>query len=126
MASITLLAGSVGILSIDSTVTVTGASVLSVQESIAGEATTAFTVAVDVSAVKAMIVVSTIDCILETNSASSPAHTLNLLANQPYVWHTNSYDTFKFTTTDITSLHFTVAGATAGTVTLEVITDPTP
>lgn len=95
-------------------------------EAIAGSATTQLMVTLDVSAVTGFAIVSTVDATLKTNDTGTPAHTLALRANEPYHWHTNSYDTFKLATTDITSMYFVVAGATAGTVSIEAVYDVTP
>jgi hypothetical protein len=110
---------------ISNTTSYTGSMGISISETIAGSSTTQITVAIDVSAVTGFIVCSTVAATLKTNSAGSPADTLILVANVPYFWHTAAYDTFKFGT-DITSLHMVVAGATAGTLTLEAVIDATP
>lgn len=94
-------------------------------EAIAGSDTTPFTIAIDISAVKGFSVVSTVDCTLKTNDTGSPDDTIPLRANEPYQWHTNAYDAFLLTV-DVTALYFVVAGATAGTVTLAAVVDPTP
>ncbi len=111
--------------SITDTASYQGSLGISISEAIAGSATTQITVGIDVSAVTGIIIKSTVAATIKTNSAGSPADTLVLVANQPYFWHTGSYDTFKFGT-DITSLHLVVAGATAGTFTLEAVVDSTP
>lgn len=110
---------------ISNTTSYTGSLGISLSEAIAGSSTTAITVAIDVSAVSAIILNSTVAATLKTNDAGSPDDTLVLVANQPYLWHTTAYDTFKFGT-DITSLHLVVAGGTAGTFTLEAVVDSTP
>lgn len=94
-------------------------------EAIAGSGTTPFTIAIDVSAVKGFSVTATVDCTMKTNSSGSPDNTIVLRANEPYQWHTNAYDAFLLDT-DVTALYFVVAGATAGTVTLAAVVDPTP
>jgi len=94
-------------------------------EAIAGSATTQVIATLDVSAVKAFMVVSTVAATLKTNSSSEPDETITLVANQPYVWHTTDYNAFLLET-DVTSFYFTVAGATAGTVTILAAVDPTP
>lgn len=94
-------------------------------EAIAGSATTQFIVTLDVSAVTGFMIVSTVSCTLKTNDTGSPANTIALRANEPYIFNTNDYNTFLLTT-DVTSMYFVVAGATAGTVTLAAVVDPTP
>lgn len=110
---------------ITDTTAYTGSLGISLSEAIAGSATTAITVALDVSAVTAIIFKSTVAATLKTNSASTPADTIVLVANQPYFWHTTAYNTFLLGT-DVTSLHLVVAGGTAGTFTLEAVVDSTP
>lgn len=105
--------------------TVEGAAHVEIEESCENAATTAITVALDVSAVKSFIAVSTKNVILETNSPSSPADTINLVANVPYIWHTSSYDAFALGT-DVTSIHITNASGAAATVKIRALSDPTP
>lgn len=113
-------------LSSDKSIDVSGAmQVLVDGEAIAGSATTQLFVPLDVSAVVGFAIVSTVATTLKTNSSGSPDNTLALVANQPYIWHTGAYDTFKLTT-DVVSMYFVVAGATAGTVTIAALIDPTP
>lgn len=102
-----------------------GSLAISVSETIAGSSTTQLFVPVDVSAVKGFAIMSTVAATLKTNSSGSPDNTLVLRANEMYQWHTDSYDTFKLTT-DVVSMYFVVAGATAGTVTIEAVADATP
>lgn len=94
-------------------------------ETAAGSGTTEFVVAIDVSAVKSFFVVCSVDAILETNSSSAADDTISLVAGVPYVWNTDSYDAFLLGT-DVTSIFFTVAGATAGVVYLGYVADATP
>lgn len=107
------------------TISQTGSSYVTVSDTIAGSATTNIAFTCDVSAVKMFQVTSTVAATLKTNSSGSPVDTITLVANQPYVWYYGAYDTFKLGT-DVTTLYFTVAGATAGTVTIDCLTDATP
>jgi hypothetical protein len=61
---------------------------------------------IDVSQVAYLFLLSDVDLTLETNSGSAADETIELKANVPYEWHTDSYDTLKFET-DITSLFAT-------------------
>lgn len=79
----------------------------------------------DVSAVKSFYIVSSQAVTLETNSGSSPANTIALLADIPYIWTTDSYDTFLLTT-DVTSFFFTNASGSTATIYMEAIIDSTP
>ncbi len=51
---------------------------------------------------------------IETNAIDAAGgNTLNLIANEPYIWHTNSDDTFLLTL-DVSTIYVTnAAGATA-------------
>jgi hypothetical protein len=84
-------------------------------------------IAIDVSAVKAIYILSDYAMILQTNSGSSPADTLTLVANVPYIWTTDSYDVFKFGT-DVTAIFATTGaiGTTDATLQIRVLYDPTP
>lgn len=105
--------------------TYSGSSAVSVSDAIAGSSTTQIVIAIDVSAVKGFMVTTSVAATLKTNSSGSPDDTITLKANVPYVWNTDSYDTFLLTT-DVTSIYFVVAGATAGTARIEVVSDATP
>ena len=83
------------------------------------------TAAIDVSAVKSFYLVSDQAVTVETNSGSSPADTLTLVANVPYIWHVNSYDTFKFGT-DITAFFITNASGSAAVMKMRCVLDSTP
>ena len=84
-----------------------------------------FSVAIDISQVKCIYILSDQDVLLETNSSSSPTNTINLKANQPYLWYVNAYDTCKITA-DVTSAFFTNAGATQANVKMRWLYDITP
>jgi hypothetical protein len=82
-------------------------------------------VAIDVSAVKAFYIVSDYAVTLETNSGSTPADTISLVADVPYVWTTDSYDTFQLGT-DVTSFFFTNASGSNATIKMHTVIDATP
>jgi|GEM_PF-1794018 len=71
--------------------------------------------ALDVSKCKSFFLVSTQDVTFETNDGSSPDDTISLRANEPYVWHTNSYDSFLLGT-DVTSVFITNASGSTATI----------
>ncbi|KKN53084.1 hypothetical protein LCGC14_0605960 [marine sediment metagenome] len=81
--------------------------------------------ALDVSLIQAIIIVSDKDVTMETNDGTTPADTINLLANNPYIWYTGSYFT-NLLTTDITGLYFTNSSGGVANVKLLVIKDTTP
>lgn len=82
-------------------------------------------VSIDVSEIKSIVVMCTKDATLETNSGSSPANTITLKANEPYIWWSNAPWVNKFTT-DVTAMFLTVAGTGAFDFHCIVLQDPTP
>jgi hypothetical protein len=76
----------------------------------------------DVSQVKAIAILSDQDVTIKTNSSGSPANTLALKANAPYIWYTNKLPAFVFTT-DITAMYLTNIAAL--TLKMEILVDPT-
>lgn len=82
--------------------------------------------AVDVSTVKTFWIVSTQDVTVETNDGTTPADTIALKANIPYVWIASApYDTFLLGT-DVVSLKVTNASGSAAVVTSGHTYDETP
>lgn len=81
-------------------------------------------VGIDVSAVKACVINSTKALTIETNGTTGD-ESLVLVADIPYVWYTNKYDSFKFST-DVTALYLTNASGSSATVNLFVQYDATP
>lgn len=75
--------------------------------------------------VKSFVVTSDQDVSLKTNSTSSPGNTLALKANVPYIWNSDSYDTFKITV-DVTKWYATNAGAVNANLKFRRLSDPTP
>lgn len=99
---------------------------LSMEVPVAGSVTDQESVVgIDISQVKAFYMVSDQDLTVETNDGTTPADTIVLVANEPYIWNEDSYDAFQLGT-DVTSLFLTNAGATAATFNLEVLYDSTP
>lgn len=88
-----------------------------------------FNVAVDVSAIVALLLVADKDCVVETNSGGSPVNVFTLTAGKPFLFV--QYGTLALrdtgntaVTTDITALFITCAESTR----LEgrILTDGTP
>jgi hypothetical protein len=78
----------------------------------------------DVSQVKAIVILSDQDLTLETNNSGTPVDTLALKANVPYFWYTNKPQALAFGT-DITALYVTNASAAIATLKIEILVDPT-
>lgn len=77
----------------------------------------------DVSQIKALFIHSTCALTIETNSSSSPANTITLVADVPYIWTEHSYNS-NLLTTDVTSLY--LSSAATGTLNIRMSYDTTP
>ena len=82
-------------------------------------------VAVDVSAIQCIMIVSTEDVTLETNDGTTPDDTISLLADVPYIWDTDSYFV-NLLTVDITSVFITNASGATANIKMFGVTDATP
>jgi hypothetical protein len=106
--------------------TYTGSGKVSIEETIAASTTDDdIVLALDVSAIQSIIILSDQDVKIETNDGTSPDDTIDLVADVPYVWNTDSYDSCLLTT-DVTVIYVTNAGATAATLKIEALLDATP
>jgi len=80
----------------------------------------------DVSAVKSFYLVSDQTITLETNAVDAAGgNTLALIANEPYIWHDTSLDSFKLTA-DVTTTYWTNASGAAATIYCVALFDATP
>lgn len=106
------------------TVEKTAGAEINIEEAISANQTNlAITLALDVSAMKSLVISSDVAMTLKTNSSGSPADTINLTANVPIVWHaTNGFA--NILTTDVTVLY--VTNTAAGTLKLYALQDVTP
>lgn len=105
----------------------TAGAVQRLSESCPGSTETELVIAIDVSEIKVLYINSTQDVTLNTNAADpGGTDTINLTANKPLVWTSDSYYANPLITGDVTSIFIDVAGATAATFDLRVMTDPTP
>ena len=78
----------------------------------------------DVTQVKSIIIVSDQAVTLEFNNSTTGVPTIVLVANMPYVWTTNSYDTLILTA-DVTALYITNASGSTANVKIRALIDPT-
>lgn len=78
------------------------------------------------SRLKSIVVSSTQDIILETNSSSAADTTVNLVADKPLIWYTGNYLANPFVAADVVSLFFTNAGADDADIVIETLIDATP
>lgn len=112
--------------SLSKTVTKTGSLETVLDESVADAQTDVqINVAIDVTAVKEFYLVSDQDVTLETNSGSTPDDTLSLVANEPYVWHSTSLDSFLLTV-DVTAFFITNASGSVANIDGHWVVDATP
>lgn len=79
----------------------------------------------DVSQVKAFFMLAQGDMTIKTNNAGAPDNTLELKAGIPYIWFTNSYDSFQITV-DVTKLFVSDGSAAENRLQIEDVFDSTP
>jgi hypothetical protein len=82
-------------------------------------------ISIDVSQIKSIYILSTQDLTLETNNSGAPVDTISLVANMPYIWTTDSYDTNKLGT-DVTAIYLTNSSGATATFDLRCVYDSTP
>lgn len=99
---------------------------LLIDEAIADSATDELVACVvDVSEIAAVYIVCDQAVTLEFNNSTTGVPTIVLVANVPYLWHTNSYFT-NILTTDITALYVTNASGFTANLKLRFLYDSTP
>lgn len=79
----------------------------------------------DISQLKGIYIVSDKAVTIETNSGSSPTDTIVLVADVPYIWHTDSYHAKLFTADITANIFITNASGATATVDIEMIHDST-
>jgi hypothetical protein len=103
-----------------------GGQQIAINETIVSGATNQLvSLALDVSQIQSLILVSSRNVTLKTNNATTPTNTINLVANVPYIWNTDSYDTNKLTA-DVTSLFVTNSSGSDALLRISAVLDPTP
>lgn len=103
-----------------------GGQQIAINETIVSGATNQLvSLALDVSQIQSLIVVSSRNITLKSNNATTPTNTINLVANVPYIWNTDSYDTNKLTA-DVTSLFVTNSSGSDALLRISAVLDPTP
>ncbi|NQT40316.1 MAG: hypothetical protein HQ581_22675 [Planctomycetes bacterium] len=80
----------------------------------------------DVSACVSFYLESDQDVTFETNSGAAADDTIALKANEPYVWHTQSYDSFLLGTDITASVFITNASGSTATIYCVALYDVTP
>lgn len=103
-----------------------GGQQVAINETIISGATNQLvSLALDVSQIQSLILLSSRNVTLKTNSSTTPTNTLNLVANVPYIWNSDSYDTSKLTA-DVTSLFVTNSSGADAVLKISAVLDPTP
>lgn len=96
-----------------------------IDEDIGVGADTQVNIAIDVSEVEMLVLLSDQDVTIETNSGSEAADTLALTAGEPYIWYSGAQDSFALTT-DVTAFFVTNAAGATARVRCWVVQDATP
>ena len=97
---------------------------IAIDETIAVANNVAVSLAVDVSQIVGVYILSDQDLLLETNNSGTPDDTLSLKAGVPYIWNADKPDALAFGT-DITALFATNASSAAARLQIEILKDPT-
>lgn len=117
-------AGNVGPLSRQ--ISITADSEANAEIAVADESTDlAINIAIDVSALKLLYLVSDYDLTIETNDGSDPDDTLTLKAGKPLVWHEDCGYSNPLGT-DVTALYATNASGADATLYIKTLQDATP
>ncbi len=78
------------------------------------------------ASVKSFFLMSTAAITVETNATDhAGGDTITLVANVPYIWTTDSYNTFKITA-NVTKFYITNASGATATIYCSVVHDSTP
>ena len=102
-----------------------GGILLQIDEVVAdSETDLEITATLDVSEVKALAIMSTVDVLLEINDNAGGGGSVSLVANKPLLWDEKSYYSNLFAA-DWTSIFITTAAGEA-TITILAVGDPTP
>lgn len=80
---------------------------------------------IDVSEVEFFLIVADVAMTIQTNDGTTPDNTLTLVADQPYIWSAGMLHAFALTV-DVTSIFVTTGAVGTGSLTIQVLQDPTP
>jgi len=113
-------------LSLSSSKAYSAAAEYNFSESLGGaETDTEIACVLDVTEIKAVYFCATQDMTVEWNDNIGSQGSISLLANEPLVWHTDSYYT-NLLTPDITAFFVTNASGSTGVIDFRCVIDPTP
>ena len=103
-----------------------GSFLQELEESVAtGNDDVEFFMALDVSEIIGIMILSDQNVTFETNDGAAPNETINLLAGVPYVWHENSYFA-NLLATDWVSVFISNQSGETATVQVLALVDATP
>jgi len=109
--------------SVSATKSYTDESETKIDESIdTGESNIEVVCALDIGEVASLFILSTQDILFEGNDNVGTDYSINLKANIPYIWVTDSYDT-NLVDADVTSFFLTNASGATATFTLRALSD---
>jgi len=94
-------------------------------EDILAVADTEVACVIAVAEIASIFIVCNEDILLEVNDGAGGGGSIALLADEPYVWHTDSYYT-NLLAVDITALFFTNTSGNTATVEFRCLVDSTP
>ena len=114
-----------GLISTSRTYTASGHAGVDAESIANGQTAFLINIAIDVSAVKSLIIKSDQDITIKTNSSGSPDDTLTIEANKEYAWNEDSLDTLLLTV-DVTKIYVANASGSTATLTIDCIQDSTP
>ena len=110
-------------MSVASSRSFTGDNQVAISQSIAaGTVDQEILLALDVSLLKMIVIQSDVNLTIKTNSSGSPANTLNIVANTPYIWGEGDYNALLLTT-DVSKIFVSVPGAAAANLQLLALVD---
>ncbi len=109
-----------------SSYTGTGVAMIDGETVATAQTDTLINIAIDVSAVKSFVFVSSAAITLETNATDhTGGNIIAIKANVPYIWNTDSYDAFLLTL-DVTKFYITNASGATATIYCHCVQDATP
>lgn len=98
---------------------------MAIDETLANNGTREVVVAIDVSEVVSVGIVSSVAVTLKTNDSGTPDDTIVLSAGVPYIWSTSSLDSLLLTE-DVTSIFVVVPEGADAAFKLVCVQDATP
>jgi len=83
------------------------------------------TIAIDLSELESLYILSDQAVTIETNNGAAPADTFSMLADTPLVWHSTDYHANPLSV-DVAALYITNASGSTANIDIRVLQDTTP